>query len=60
MVVSGLPELNGLNHAKEIGLMALEILKAVKSFTIKHKPDLQLKIRIGMHSGIKPFFKFIC
>lgn len=51
MVVSGLPELNGLQHAKEIGLMALAILDAVKSFTIKHKSDLQLKIRIGIHSG---------
>jgi atrial natriuretic peptide receptor A len=27
------------------------ILDAVRSFTIKHKPELQLKIRIGVHSG---------
>ncbi|XP_035776449.1 atrial natriuretic peptide receptor 1-like isoform X2 [Anopheles albimanus] len=51
MVVSGLPERNGRDHAREIGLMALAILDAVKSFTIKHKPDYQLKIRIGIHSG---------
>lgn len=51
MVVSGLPERNALNHAREIGLMALAILDAVKCFTIKHKPELQLKIRIGIHSG---------
>lgn len=51
MVVSGLPERNGDNHAREIGLMALAILDAVKSFGIKHKPDYQLKIRIGIHSG---------
>ncbi|XP_052896080.1 atrial natriuretic peptide receptor 1 [Anopheles moucheti] len=51
MVVSGLPERNGHDHAREIGLMALAILDAVKSFTIKHKPDYQLKIRIGIHSG---------
>lgn len=51
MVVSGLPERNGNDHAREIGLMALAILDAVKCFTIKHKPDLQLKIRIGIHSG---------
>lgn len=31
--------------------MALAILDAVKSFTIKHKPEYQLKIRIGIHSG---------
>lgn len=51
MVVSGLPERNGHDHAREIGLMALAILDAVKSFTIKHRPELQLKIRIGVHSG---------
>ncbi|XP_049817184.1 atrial natriuretic peptide receptor 1 [Aethina tumida] len=51
MVVSGLPERNGDDHAREIGLMALAILDAVKSFTIKHNPDYQLKLRIGIHSG---------
>lgn len=51
MVVSGLPEPNDNDHAREIGLMALCILDAVKSFSIKHKPDYQLKIRIGIHSG---------
>ncbi|XP_055547938.1 atrial natriuretic peptide receptor 1 isoform X1 [Wyeomyia smithii] len=51
MVVSGLPERNGHDHAREIGLMSLAVLDAVKSFTIKHKPDQQLKIRIGIHSG---------
>lgn len=51
MVVSGLPERNGDDHAREIALMALSILDAVKSFTIQHKPDYQLKLRIGIHSG---------
>lgn len=51
MVVSGLPERNGDDHAREICLMALAILDAVKSFTIHHKPDYQLKLRIGVHSG---------
>lgn len=58
MVVSGLPERNGLNHAREIGLMALAILDAVKCFTIKHKPEYQLRIRIGVHSG-EFIFNFI-
>lgn len=52
MVVSGLPERNGDNHAKEIALMALAILDAVQMFTIQHKPDAQLKVRIGIHTGI--------
>lgn len=51
MVVSGLPERNGHDHAREIGLMALAILDALKCFTIKHRPEYQVKIRIGLHSG---------
>lgn len=51
MVVSGLPERNGDNHAREICLMALAILDAVKTFTVRHRPEYQLKIRIGIHSG---------
>jgi len=51
MVVSGLPIRNGRQHAKEIGLMALHLRNAVKSFVIHHKRNTQLKIRIGIHSG---------
>lgn len=47
MVVSGLPERNGDSHAREIGLMALAILDAVRSFTIVHQPDRVLQLRIG-------------
>jgi len=52
MVVSGLPELNGLNHAREIARMALKLLGAVKSFQIRHRPDKKLLLRIGIHSGM--------
>merc|ERR1712141_666319 len=31
--------------------MSLQILEAVKTFRIRHKPDEQLKIRIGLHTG---------
>nr|XP_022915444.1 atrial natriuretic peptide receptor 2 isoform X2 [Onthophagus taurus] len=51
MVVSGLPDRNGKMHAAEIARMSLQLLKAVKSFTIKHRPDEPLKLRIGMHTG---------
>lgn len=51
MVVSGLPERNGNDHAKEIALMSLAILDAINSFSIQHTPDYQLKLRIGIHSG---------
>jgi len=54
MVVSGLPETNGLNHAREIARMALKLLGAVKSFKIRHRPDKKLLLRIGIHSGMRP------
>ena len=54
MVVSGLPERNGLNHAREIARMALKLLGAVKSFKIRHRPDQKLLLRIGIHSGTRP------
>ncbi|CAH1111227.1 unnamed protein product [Psylliodes chrysocephalus] len=51
MVVSGLPQRNGDNHAREIALMALAILNKVKVFSCEHIPDFQLQVRIGIHSG---------
>lgn len=51
MVVSGLPMRNGNLHAREIARMSIALLNAVKSFTIRHRPQDQLKLRIGMHSG---------
>ena len=52
MIVSGLPVRNGNQHAKEIALMAFHILNAVKTFVIQHQKDNQLRIRIGINSGI--------
>ncbi|XP_067133118.1 atrial natriuretic peptide receptor 1-like isoform X3 [Centruroides vittatus] len=51
MVVSGLPVKNGLLHAREIAKMSLALLNAVKTFSIRHKPQEQLKLRSGIHSG---------
>ncbi|RVE44226.1 hypothetical protein evm_011125 [Chilo suppressalis] len=51
MVVSGLPERNGTRHACEVARMALALLDAVKRFRIRHRPNDQLKLRIGLHSG---------
>lgn len=39
------------DHAREISLMALAILSTVQGYTIRHKPDYQLQIRIGIHTG---------
>ncbi|XP_039623619.1 atrial natriuretic peptide receptor 1-like isoform X2 [Polypterus senegalus] len=51
MVVSGLPVRNGKLHGREIARMSLALLEAVRSFKIRHRPDQQLKLRIGIHSG---------
>ncbi|XP_014662991.1 PREDICTED: atrial natriuretic peptide receptor 1-like [Priapulus caudatus] len=51
MVVSGLPVPNGVFHAREIARMSLALLKAVVTFKIRHRPEEQLKLRIGMHTG---------
>ncbi|XP_076448288.1 atrial natriuretic peptide receptor 1-like [Babylonia areolata] len=51
MVVSGLPQRNGKRHAREIARMSLALLNGVKSFKIRHRPEEQLKLRIGLHTG---------
>ncbi|XP_072021460.1 atrial natriuretic peptide receptor 2-like isoform X2 [Amphiura filiformis] len=51
MVVSGVPQRNGNQHAGEIASMALDLVKVCETFIIPHKPDQNLKIRAGIHSG---------
>ena len=61
MVVSGLPRRNGDKHTSEIADMALDLLRQSGQFKIRHRPELQLQLRIGMHTGpcaagIKSFY----
>ncbi|CAG5131488.1 unnamed protein product [Candidula unifasciata] len=51
MVVSGLPVRNGNLHAREIARMSLALLKETHTIKVRHRPNYQLKLRIGMHSG---------
>ncbi|KAL5017257.1 hypothetical protein ScPMuIL_006846 [Solemya velum] len=51
MVVSGLPNRNEIRHAAQISEMSLNFITALKGFKIKHMPDRQLSIRVGLHSG---------
>ncbi|KAK2159125.1 hypothetical protein LSH36_158g05017 [Paralvinella palmiformis] len=51
MVVSGLPNRNGIHHAGEIASMSLHLLGALKRFKIRHRPSDTLKLRIGINSG---------
>ena len=66
MVCSGLPIRNGGRHVGEIGtmaldilrwhwtyiMMALDILSKCGEFRIRHMPDIPLRLRIGLHSGM--------
>ncbi|XP_018335565.1 receptor-type guanylate cyclase Gyc76C [Agrilus planipennis] len=51
MVVSGLPLRNGDKHAGEIASMSLDLLNAVRNYSIAHRPKDTLKLRIGIHTG---------
>lgn len=56
MIVSGCPRTNGLRHAGEIAMLALDLLNMTHNFQIPHKPEQKLMLRIGLHSG-RPIFK---
>ncbi|ELU04879.1 hypothetical protein CAPTEDRAFT_138341, partial [Capitella teleta] len=51
MVASGIPVPNEDAHASEIAMMSLDIVSSVMTFKIRHRPDKQLEVRIGIHSG---------
>ncbi|XP_051800321.1 atrial natriuretic peptide receptor 1-like [Acanthochromis polyacanthus] len=51
MVVSGVPRVNGILHASQIASMALDLVGVCRTFRIPHKPNTQLQIRAGIHSG---------
>lgn len=58
MCISGLPLRNGTLHAGHIGSMALDVMKAVGSFRIRHRPGEQLQIRAGEISAF--FVRNLC
>ncbi|XP_077991656.1 speract receptor-like [Glandiceps talaboti] len=51
MLVSGLPIRNGINHAGQIASAAIHLLDGVSGFKIRHLPDEELSLRIGLHTG---------
>jgi len=51
MIVSGLPKPNEGRHIVEICNVALDLLNQASRFTIRHRPDETLKLRIGIHTG---------
>ncbi|KAK3753336.1 hypothetical protein QZH41_015271 [Actinostola sp. cb2023] len=51
MVASGLPNRNGNRHAGEIANLSLDLLASMTTFKVRHLPERQLQLRIGVHSG---------
>ncbi|XP_038122931.1 uncharacterized protein LOC6036811 isoform X2 [Culex quinquefasciatus] len=51
MVVSGLPQRNGDNHASEIAMMSLELLCGISGFIIPHMRNRTIEIRVGVNTG---------
>ena len=51
MVVSGLPDPNGDQHAAHIATMSLHVLSGISSYTIPHMAGVLIQIRIGIHTG---------
>lgn len=52
MMVSGLPQPNGLEHARIIARLSVVLIEQVTTvFKIRHQPSEQLLLRIGLHSG---------
>ncbi|XP_048579891.1 atrial natriuretic peptide receptor 1 [Nematostella vectensis] len=51
MVVSGCPVLNSIQHAAEIASMALDLMSHMTVFRIRHRPEDQLQLRIGINTA---------
>ncbi|ELU13548.1 hypothetical protein CAPTEDRAFT_146841 [Capitella teleta] len=51
MVASGLPVRNGKQHVKEVACMALDLLRAISEFKVRNRPEYQMRLRIGLHTG---------
>ncbi|KAI9183886.1 hypothetical protein H9P43_002938 [Blastocladiella emersonii ATCC 22665] len=51
MVASGVPRPNGNKHLSEMAKLAIHLVKAINSIKIRHRPDVTLRMRIGIHTG---------
>jgi PAS domain S-box-containing protein len=50
LVVGGVPKANK-THASEIATMSLHVLHAIEQFQFSGKPDIKVRMRIGLNSG---------
>jgi class 3 adenylate cyclase len=50
MISAGVPG-QGNDHASDICKLALDILSKCATFVVKHKPNIRLKMRMGVNTG---------
>uniref|UniRef100_A0AAF5D7J4 Guanylate cyclase n=1 Tax=Strongyloides stercoralis TaxID=6248 RepID=A0AAF5D7J4_STRER len=51
MVVSGIPQENGVNHLANLADVALCMMEFLQTYIIPHKKEEKLRIRLGLHCG---------
>jgi len=51
MVVSGIPQENGVRHLMHLSDVALEMMSFLFGFEVPHKKTQRIKIRLGLHTG---------
>ena len=51
MVVSGLPQKNGIKHADQIARMSLDFIEVVEGLSLSQFPSGRVLVRIGIHTG---------
>ena len=51
MVASGLSNYGGTNAAANIANTALDILHEMQHFRVRHRPEMSMQLRIGIHNG---------
>ena len=49
-VVSGVPQYID-SHAAEIANFTIHLMQSVENFKVENLPDVQIKVRIGIHTG---------
>uniref|UniRef100_A0A914EN51 Guanylate cyclase n=1 Tax=Acrobeloides nanus TaxID=290746 RepID=A0A914EN51_9BILA len=51
MVVSGIPQENGVRHLMHLSDIGIEIMKFLADFQVPHAKASRIKIRLGIHTG---------
>ncbi|CAI2351947.1 unnamed protein product [Caenorhabditis sp. 36 PRJEB53466] len=51
LICSGIPEMSGLRHLREVCKISLKLQTFMKTFTVRHRPSHVLTIKMGITSG---------